>query len=160
MERRARVGWWGLGLGAVVLAIGVGGGFLLLRREPEPASQRLIPPAIDHVDRSLPEGAVVVERQVRLTSTNLKTIGRVVFVSPLPGPETRTALADRLGWPDCGQGILRSVSCTSTGEQVVARVLTAILDDEGRDPARALLGQRAGEFAVGSVVVEVLLGTE
>jgi len=89
------------------------------------------------------------------------TIGICVFVSPVSGDETRRAISERLGWPDCGGGILRAHSCGGgSPDQLIARVHSSALGATPDDPARVLLGEKASSFAVGSVVVEVLVGSD
>ena len=153
---------WGIGLLGLVVVVALSG-LLLIRRKPlDEESRRLVPIAIDRVADALPPGSTLIDKATRVTPTNRKTLGRVVFVSPVPGRDAVAALVSRLGWSDCGAGALRSIPCGAPKEPetLVARVQAAAVGSSGRDTDRYFLGRRADDFPPGTVVVEVLVNTE
>ena len=153
---------WGIGLLALVVVVALSGLLLIDRKSLDEESRRLVPAALDRVEAALPPGSTLIDKATRVTSTNHKTLGRMVFVSPVPGREAVAALVSRLGWSDCGDGTLRSIPCAAPKEPetLVARVQAAAVGAGGRDTDRYFLGRRAGDFPPGTVVVEVLVNTE
>ena len=152
---------WGLGGFGLAVAVGFAGVLLIARKSADPYSRDIVPPAVERVVAALPQGSTLVDRAVRLTSDNLKTIGRVVFVSPVPGPEARAGVRDRLALKECGDEVLRADTCRADTRQLLYRVRSAVVGaDPTNDEGRALLGARAADFPDGSVAVEVLIGTQ
>ena len=149
-------------MGGVVLAIAAAGVLVLRRQSVDEESRRLVPPALDRMVAALPPGSILIEKATRLTSNNYKTLGRVVFVSPVAGADALATLSRALGWSQCEGGVLRSIPCGAPRQTgtLLAGFQSFSLGGGGRDDVRFLLGDRVDEFPAGTVVVEVLVNTE
>jgi hypothetical protein len=157
---RGRLVVVGAGLAVAAAAVAVIGLTLIDRKSADPRSARVIPPALDRIASALPPGSTLVEKSLAITPESYKTVGRIIFVSPLPGARTREALLASLGWHQCGDTIVRSNPCDSSPgpEDVIAGVQSAVKTSSPSDQAGTLLGGDAARFPAGSVVVEVRIG--
>ena len=154
---------WGLALAAIIIGVAVTGALLLRSKDLDPVSARTVPPALDRIVALLPPGSTLVDKATRVTANNYKTIGRVVFVSSLSGPESRDRVVAGLALSNCGEGqaVFRTDPCgQATPEDLIVRILTSPLGEGRKDPARVALGDRAEEFPTGAPVVEIIVGSE